>query len=396
MNEFTKLAFELKISRDMVKTAGILRKLKNKLFNMFNPERREKTQELMERTNPLKELLPRTYKAIRNIEESINDLDLEGYERNVEDLKSLVGELGSTLNLVEDSATEAIEEKPQEDSSNLDISSDTAEEPAGETVAESSGSSGLIETEKSDRKERGSSAGHLPERKRFELPEDYVSTYYKDDNGALLDNLKEVGKKLGTDIKFGTNIIPTKEGLKPLYSLMAKILFVGMIKPGNVAGKKTVDRVAKEPIDPKEFLNKQISIDDELMEAMFYEQMPNFKILKVVGRELDGNENKKGGHVEVMVSPQSNGKWQRLPPPMDDYEIMIQFTLVDKGDPSAKGNYQIYRQTTNAVRNVSNKKPETTESEVLDEKTEPEKEEEKEDTVTENKEEEKETKSEEG
>ena len=89
MNNIIKLAsIELNKSNDVIKTAGVLRMLKNRFLSLFDPEMSKDVNQMLETTNNIKPLLTETYKIIKKIEEAINDLDVRDYNANIEALKT--------------------------------------------------------------------------------------------------------------------------------------------------------------------------------------------------------------------------------------------------------------------------------------------------------------------
>ncbi|HUV85247.1 MAG TPA: hypothetical protein VMV86_06010, partial [Methanosarcinales archaeon] len=195
MNNFLKTASQELESNDILKTASILRRLKNKFLNLFDSKRREEVDKLLNKTQSVKPLLGNTYKKIKEIESSINDLDVESYDRNISELKELVSKLNTEMSTLEGAAEILAEEEVKTESK--------AKAPAHRVGGAKKGN-----------------------RDRANIPEGYISKYYEKD-GVKLKTLQEVGANLGIDMKFGVNILQTQDFLKPFFAGMARIMFVG-------------------------------------------------------------------------------------------------------------------------------------------------------------------------
>jgi hypothetical protein len=313
MNNLLKTASQELSSNDIIKTASILRKLKNKFLNLFDSQRRDDVEKLLNKTQSIKPLLGDTYKKIKEIEESINDLDVDSYNKNISELKELISKLDKEM-------------------SKLDTDTIKNEE---------------LKTEKTTNQKSPAKGG----RARSDFPQDYISKYYEKD-GIKLKTLQEVGANIGVDIKFGTNIVPTRNFLMPFFSNMAQMMFVGN------APLKDVSYPIKPQqynISSEEFLELEKQVSKSELERILYEAMPTFPIKGIFGRELRTSGEKKQGIVEIKLSP-TEGGWIKLPQPMENYVVKIDFILVDKGDPAQPYNYQLYRQTVQAVKELYGKK----------------------------------------
>ena len=110
MNQIIKTAANNDYN-DLIKTAGMLRMLKNKIKSMFDADSALKAEELVKKTETIKPLLADTYRLIKKIEDAINDFEVEEYETNISLLKEKVNTLNSALNKI---SNEAKEIEPQE------------------------------------------------------------------------------------------------------------------------------------------------------------------------------------------------------------------------------------------------------------------------------------------
>ena len=98
MYSLLKLAsLQLDDSSDIIRTASILRKLKNKILNLFDSSRRDKVKDLLNKADQLKPLLADIYSLIKKLESSIEDLDLQDYDNTVSELKLKITDLNSKL-----------------------------------------------------------------------------------------------------------------------------------------------------------------------------------------------------------------------------------------------------------------------------------------------------------
>ncbi len=330
MDNILKIAEnELKSSNDIIKTAAILRRLKNKLLRLFDGEQREQAEQLLDKTIHIKPLLADTYKVMRLVEEAIKDLDLDSYNTNVDELRRLVSELGNSLDEVEYTTTGAAAPIPE--------TTPTTRVPS--------------ETPATPKEQKKYDIDWIKrKRQRIETPTDYVDKYYKID-GKLAKNLKEVGQNLGVNIQFGVNILPNREGLKPIFYTMAAVIFAGNIAPGNEVNVKNKLGGTSFEVDPKDLSELQDKVSLQAMEDIFYKEMPTFPIVGVLGREKGKEGKQKLGAAELKLIPTENG-WVRLPNPLDTWLVRLEFYLVDLGDPTQPGNYKIYRQTVQAVKRI--------------------------------------------
>ncbi len=110
MNELIKTAANNDY-KNLIKTAGILRMLKNKIKSMFDADSALKAEELVKKTEKIKPLLADTYRLIKKIENAINDFEIEEYETNIILLKEKVNTLNTELNKVSESTENQEEAK---------------------------------------------------------------------------------------------------------------------------------------------------------------------------------------------------------------------------------------------------------------------------------------------
>jgi len=285
MQEIIKIAEELKKTNDIIITAGFLSKIKNKILNLFDKSRRENVEEMIEETNDLKPQLVDAYNSIRVLERAINDLDVNKYEEEIKNLQPKIDALSKTVKKIK-----VLTNEP---------------------------------------------------RYRAEA-EPYMEKYKKD--GVLYKNLNEFGKQFGIDIQYGTNIIPNKNGIKPIFTSWAAAIFTGKLR-NKSTGDFSAGEFSEEHEDPMSFSNLQDKITDESMIEQFYKGLPYFDIKAVKPREtrvIDSKDTKikKFGSVEVfIVSP-----WITVPKPADNWNLKVSFVIVDKGDPTQNNNFIIYRQ----------------------------------------------------
>lgn len=309
-----KFSIEELNKNDVIKTAGILQKLKNKLLTLFEPYRREKVEMMLDNTAELKPVLSQAYNAIKSIEDSINSYDVIGYESKIDELRNLLVQLNDMLKETEEIASANQEEL-------LKTKTEPKIEPKIEKPISPSDKYKFLM--------------NAP-RERIKFSE-YSQKYYRE-NGSLYENLNEFGKQFGVNIKFGVNILPNKVGIKALFSSWARIVFVGRILKKENTGNI-------EPLEesPKEFAVLQDRLTDQQMIDAFYNNLPYYKIKKIEPREKSwrtGNQTTKVGEVEVFLET----GWITLPAPANEWQLKAMFVIVDKGFPDKPGNFIIYRQ----------------------------------------------------
>jgi len=286
MLEIIKIANDLKLSNDIIVTAGILSRLKNKIVNFFSGYKREQTKKMIEQTDELKPKLVETYDVIRNVEEAINDLDVKKYEQEMKNLEPKIKELSNVVKKMQ-----ALTNEP---------------------------------------------------RYRSEISPDYIQNYMVNDK--LYDTLYDFGKQFDVNLEYGTNIIGNRTGLKSIFTAWAANVFVGKLRPKET-GRTSPGQFEKEHDDPMEFSNMQDQISENEMEKAIYENIPHYKIKSVKPREfrvVDGKNTgiKKRGEVEVFLT----SDWITMPSPAENWKLKINFVIVDNGDPKKTNNFIIYRQ----------------------------------------------------
>jgi len=305
MLEIIKISNQIKKSNDILITAGLLTKLKNKILFIFNKDKKDQAQSMIEQTTELKPKLVETYELIKNIEKSIDNLDVDKYEFEINNLQFKVDDLSDTIKK---------------------IVSLTNEE----------------ESEIQDSKKEPSS---LPDktRHRWHFPDDseqnYNNKYYKD--GKLYKNLNEFGKQFGVDIQYGPNIVASKTGVKSLFASWATFVFTGSFKKQPDA-PGSLEEFKEEYDDPKKFSDLQDRIPENEMGNAFYKNLSFYDIIAIEPREtvVSNDEIKKKGEIEVfLISP-----WISPPAPLNNWKLKAKFVIVDNGDPTKLNNFIIYRQ----------------------------------------------------
>jgi hypothetical protein len=301
MHNLLKLASEqLDKSSNIIKTAAILRKLKNKILNLFDSSRREKVQELLNKSDQTKPLLAEIYSLIKKLESSIEDLDLEDYDDTVKELKSKIIELNSKLNDVKGLAETSIKEEPKEP----------------EKIEEDWKSS---------------------KRKRTKKDEEFKQ---KKSIYTGISSLSQLNVN-------SSNIVENKIGPKGIYSSWG---FVNFAKTGSdpkalielQSGLKDDDIRRLFYTDIPNY--KIISISPR---EVAYKDDPS-KGWKA--------GDKKPGSLEIKVQ----SPIKSLPSPANNWKLSVVFILVDMyGEPTKKGNYRMYRQLVVYAKDEGTGKTET-------------------------------------
>lgn len=307
MNNLIKLAsVQLNKSTDIIRVAGILRLLKNKLFMLFDPDLARDVNKMLDSTNGIKHQLYDTYKSIKKVEDAINDLDIVEYNVNIDELKSKLNELNEAIKNVKEIIPEQDSDKnaeQQDESQDVDIG--LVELPVTEKKEDV--------VKKREEKARGSLVG---------VPREYAPL----PDGAKIYEGKTTLSQLGVtanDIKSNVNVrqMPASWAL--------------------VAMPQTQE-------DQKELLSLQDALlDQDYVKKAFYNKIPNMRIEKIQGREINvvsdqyGNKgDKKPGYMEVVVV----GDYEKLPEPLNDWRLKPKFVLVDlRQKPDDPLKYVIYR-----------------------------------------------------
>ncbi|MFZ4795905.1 MAG: hypothetical protein ACOYMA_00330 [Bacteroidia bacterium] len=297
-NNIIKLAsIELNKSNDIIKTAGILRLLKNKLFNLFDSDKSQKVSRMISYTGSIKPLLNQTYKLIKDIESSIDDLDVDTYNTNIELLKQKVNELNNELNKLNKSLDEDVK----------------VSESEKQRSAIESGEAGRLTGSSIRERERGRQRPREPS-----LPE----------GAAMYDginNLAELGVKKD-DIIEGKNLQKFIDSWNQ------------HLKVTRISGEKKGDIHKKQ---------KALNIFD--IKSLFYDKIPYMKIIDVLPRELDSTDNsvfgrpgeRKPGYCEINVESDLT----ELPKPLNNWQLKVLFRLVDqRNNTNDTLKYTIYLQ----------------------------------------------------
>lgn len=315
-----KTAIELNAYGDnIVKTAGILRQLKNKILNFFSSERQEEANKLINSTAEIKPLLVDTMAIIKNIESSINDLDVESYDMFLDELKQKITELSSKLSDVtairfSENEEQKISNKPPESSRE----GSSAESPVSQSPT---------------------NVKRWQDYKRefAKRDESYVQKYYYD-NDQKLDTLEKVGAKIGKDIRYPNYIRGNVINVTQIFASWALQNFT---KDGFLSDE--------------ELLKMQNSITKNQIEDLFYSKMHEWKIRRILGPEMDfkkdNKEPKKHQKLNIEIAPTSP---IALPAPFDNWLLQPVFYVEDRGDPEKPGNFVIYRQYIIKVKNTLN------------------------------------------
>lgn len=94
-------------SKQVVKVAGVLRKIRNWFKGLGNPEFREKLVNLKNESAQVRSYLINLDRKLKEIDTSIEDGDIERYKNLLDDIKKLAVELSKELGEVTESANEA-------------------------------------------------------------------------------------------------------------------------------------------------------------------------------------------------------------------------------------------------------------------------------------------------
>lgn len=94
-------------SKQVVKVAGVLRKIRNWFKGLGNPEFKEKIVNLKNESAQVRSRLSNLDKKLKEIDISIEDGDIERYKNLLDDIKGLATELSKELGEVTESAAEA-------------------------------------------------------------------------------------------------------------------------------------------------------------------------------------------------------------------------------------------------------------------------------------------------
>ena len=106
LSELRKLAFELNSFDDaeVVKTAGVLRKLKNFFKRLINTKYKDEADQLKSETVGAKETIAELEKKFSQLSRAIADADVESYKILLGEVKELIRSFWIEFNLVEESA----------------------------------------------------------------------------------------------------------------------------------------------------------------------------------------------------------------------------------------------------------------------------------------------------
>lgn len=317
MNNLIKFAsIEINKSNDIIRTAGILRMLKNKLYKLFDPEKAKDIEKMLSGTTDIKSQLVDTYRTIKNIESAINDLDVVEYNANLDELKSKLNLLNDALKNVDKVMPEVSDEAKE-----MYKSTETFEEKAEEakSVEKEQKQEKIVKAPEMDigivEKGVPGKAATLKNRIYTEKP-DWAMEIYK---GAKV--LADIGVK-SADIK------PNKNTKQMLASWALNVI------PKN-------EEEAQELIKAQD-----LAQNPEFMKKAFFDKIPNMKITKINGREMWTSEvhtkpTAKRGCLEISVV----GNLESLPAPLENWGLLPKFILVDNREkPGDALNYTIYRQ----------------------------------------------------
>ena len=310
-NNIIKLAsIELNKSNDIIKTAGILRLLKNKLFNLFDSDKSQKVSRMINYTGSSKPLLNQTYKLIKDIESSIDDLDVDTYNTNIDLLKQKVDELNNELQKLNKSLDEDVKVSEAErvkQESGL---------PSGSEGSSSEGDSTYLR-----RRERP---------RELKLPEG-AKIYEGKTKLSDLDVKKE-------DIIGGKNV---GKFITSWFHIVAR----------------DFTQEQKSKLSEQQNL---LTLSD--LNTLFYNKIPDMKIIKVKTRELVTSNraplygttgDPKPGYCEITVESELT----QLEGKLNNWKLKVIFTLVDQRKKiNDELKYTIYLQRVVIANNEDTKK----------------------------------------
>jgi len=352
-NDIIKIAaIQLKKPNDIVKTAGILRMLKNKIWSLFNSDQARDVQKMVDQTSNIKPLLGEAYKLIKKTEAAINDLDLADYNTNIGLLKEKITELNDALNAFEMLAPEMPKqegEPPKKDEEKIPPK-EPGQKEENPPVNEKELSKPPTEIGEKQ-KETIEALKNLPNEKE-KAPE----AEKKPPEIAKIDPSTPIGKIDLTKAprirakEFFPGAKETYEGIETLSQLGVgkddiiinragpKDLFASFAEVATVYGGENAEAI----------IDMHVKIGEEGMKKVFYDKIPFMKIEKVDKRELRPSGEPKSGFAEVRVV----SDFEPLPEPYSYYKVKAAFRLVDtrtKADDPLK--LVIYTQNIFAVRN---------------------------------------------
>lgn len=246
MNNIIKLA-NIQLSKspdDVIKIAGLLRFLKNKIRSMFDSEMAQDAAKLVTTTANIKPFLSQTYKSIAKIESAIDDLDIDSYKANVEELKINIAQLNDKIKDLDQFMLDSDQE--------TQISGDVSETPSNtnEPVVENRSSNSFVNLLKYPRE-------------RAKVPDD-IETY------KGIQTLSQLGVT-ADDIR-------VNEGnMRAMFASWALVV--------NKSSAEAGEELLKE--------QEQVTFDN--FKKSIYDKIPEMRIEKILGRELTVIDDPKYG-----------------------------------------------------------------------------------------------------
>jgi len=330
MNEFIKLAaLEMENSRDVIKTASVIRLLKNKLLSLFDSEKAGKISKMLDTTSTIKPKLVETYKLIKKVENAINDLDIDDYNATIEELKTKVNELDKTISGLNVFLPDLEEKEEGKEDNKEPIKKEKKEDSPKEEEAKKEST----EDKTLSKPEREPPPYVSPGTKR-EREEKYPIGKESYDDVHTLSELKITANDI---------ILPTDT------EMVFKSSWAYIVRPPS------------DPVESKYLLLEQDKVTLDMIKQTFYNKIPYMDIERITGRELNAVDHprfgKKGkqkpGLLEVIIK---SDKYQ-LPSPADNWHMLMVFYLVDArkavNDPF---KFKLYRQyVVNATDDTTGK-----------------------------------------
>lgn len=345
MNNLIKLAsFELgNHSQDVIKTAGILRMLKNKLLQLFDKQKAAEAAKMVSTTTNMKPLLRETYMAIKDIESAINDLDINSYNENINKLKSKLSELGNVVNAfdkVSEPKGEGAGIKPEVGGAGYTPPKEETPPPSAAAAAKREEALKRedipIEPIKPIESAAPSIAAPVAPSAVAPSPPPKPSSTPAERHG---------GKRSGRIER-----APLSDEDKKLYAGKNTLSELGVtindinISEENYRAFSAYWAGIYNKVAPKELLelfNIQQKVTNENIKDAIYSQIPHMKIDRVLGRSLNADGDKKSGILELKLV----SDLLPLKPPVDNIKIRLAIVLVEM----YRKSFNIFTQTILAI-----------------------------------------------
>ena len=313
---------------DVIKTAGILRMLKNKILSMFDSEQARETADLLKTTTSIKPLLSETFQLIKKVESAINDLDIADYNANIDQLKMKISDLNEKIQTLDTQTQKAQEESLKENEEVIvpEPKSDLEKEIGKVVAPETKSESEAISKDK----DKDSKSIINKKRRRADLPE----------GKSIYDGVETLSE-------LGVTAADIKPNLAPITPITASW------------ASENRSKLTDESI--QDLLKDQDKLTIDNLIKTFYDKIPSMKIdvKSIKGRELQDDETKgivgekKPGYLELRIV----SDLETLQPPLDNWKFKMVFYLVDKrekvDDPL---KYIMYRKFIVAAYDKNNDK----------------------------------------